>query len=291
MKKVFNILCIVMLAICITGCNNKNEEAANNQPVIGGNTPNPMVEYGSLDEINGVAKTKLFHPAIPGVSDEKFFVVSDTLAHYAFSANGIDYVFRGSKNINEDISGVWIGDATAFENSTENYDIVISENAKCAKMLIKDTLYVLIANDKGSLSEEQFNNIADEFHNILLTNASNESVNALVGDYMDRISQRAIAHVKLVEVDTVAIDIHWGNSVESHEEWQIIAKYENGRLVYEMGQINHLHYDGDAAVQVNDAVSGYFEIEDDVVAWSGSNIDSTSSCEFEKVELVSDSKK
>lgn len=120
---------------------------------------------------------------------------------------------------------------------------------------------------------------------------SNEVVSDLVGDYMDRVSQRANAKVTLESGDTVRIEISWGSSANEHEEWEIEAKYDDGKLVYDMGGIDHKHFEGDEWVQVNDALGGYFEIKDGIIAWTGSGVESTKTCEFEKVELVSDPKK
>lgn len=291
MKKIFNLIIIALIVICLIGCDKAKENNVKEEISTIPGAANPMVEYESLDEINGVAKTKLIKAPVSGVADEKFFVISDEIAHYVFSINGIEYVFRGSKNIDKDISGVWIGEKTAFDGSTENFEIVMSDEIKCSKMLVKDTLYTLVANDNGSLTEEQFSNIANEFRLILLTNASNDNATKLVGDYMDRVSQRAICHISLVGVDELYINITWGSSANSHDEWQINAKYENNQLVYGMSDINHLHYDGnDEAIQVNDAIGGYFEIKDEIITWIGSGIESTSSCEFEKVEIMFDSK-
>lgn len=292
MRKLFSLFIIALIITCLTGCDKTKEDNVEEEvPTIPG-VANPMVEYESLDEINGVAKTKLVKAPVPGVTEEKFFVISNEIAHYAFSVNGIEYVFRGSKNIDKDISGVWVGEKTAFDGSVENFEIVMNEENKCAKMLVKDTLYTLVANDNSSLDEEQFENIANEFYSILLTNATNDSVNNLVGDYADRVSQRALAKVTLTDVDTVCINIWWGSSANEHEEWEIVAKYDNGKLVYGMGDINHLHCGSDGNdVQVNDAIGGYFEVKDGIIAWTGSGIESTSSCEFEKVEIVSDPKK
>ena len=77
---------------------------------------NPMVEYASLDEINEKAGTAIALPEGTAVEDEQFFVISENLAEYRFTLDGIEYTVRGAAEDGTDISGLYTENGTAFEN-------------------------------------------------------------------------------------------------------------------------------------------------------------------------------
>lgn len=278
MKKLLTILLVIAALFTVTGCNKDKEE------VIGENTVNPMVSYDSLEEINEIVGTKLMHAPVMGVKDEKFFVINGEIAEYDFTVNGNSYCFRGAKDLTNDISGVYIDGKPAFEGSTNDYDYVSDGANKACRFLVGDIQYTFTINDNGTMDDDTFVSIANEFYDLLISEASDEKAVKLIGDYQDSYSQRASATLDLLGVNYLLIDITWSNSVNTYDEWMIFAQYQDEKLVYDNDDIVHFTVDGDDMQMVDDCVEGYFEIVDGNVCWSGSGNDATSSCVFEKIE-------
>lgn len=284
MKKLLTVLFVLLMCLSLGACS-KQEPAE--EPSIG--MPNPMVEYNSLEEINEKVGVKLVKPGVMGVADEKFFVISDTIAQYDFNVNGISYTARASKDTAEDISGIYVDGKTIFEGSDMISDYYVDDSLKACRLVTDDGQYIYVANDEGKLDEETFGDICLEMINTSLLSLSDPVVNELVGTYQDSTSQRANALVDIIGKDLLLIDIEWADSADAYDEWVIQAKYNNGKLEYEMNGIAHLHITVDEngevtdAVQVNDAIGGYFEVIDGTICWTGSGVANTAECVFEKV--------
>lgn len=106
---------------------------------------------------------------------------------------------------------------------------------------------------------------------------------SLVGAYEDSTSQRAVAAVEVVDENTVNIDISWGSSASEHDEWIIKAKIDGDKLNYEVSDFTHFRVEGETTTEVEGEPAGYFEIKDGKLAWTGSGVENTSNCVFEKV--------
>ena len=280
MKKILTLLLVLATLFTVAGCSKKE----NQEEIIGGNTVNPMVSYDSLEEINEIVGTKLMHAPVMGVSDEKFFVINAEIAEYNFTVNGNNYCFRGAKDLASDISGVYIDGKPAFEGSTINYDYASDATNKVCRFLVGDTQYTFAINDNGAMDDDTFVSIANEFYDLLIEDASDKEAVNLIGDYQDSYSQRAKATLDLMGVNNLLIDITWSSSASAYDEWMIYGQYQDGKLVYDNDDIVHFTVDGDEMLMVNDSIGGYFEIVDGNVCWSGSGIEATSSCVFEKIE-------
>lgn len=155
MKKIIAILLVLAMVICFGACN-KNEK-----PVDTG-MPNPMTEVASLDELNAAAGCNLVKPGVMGVSDEKFFTINCgdyTIGEYQFTVAGVNYTLRAAATT-EDISGVYVGEGTAFPEVKEGVDIVETEEVKLARWFNLNGQHVLSA--KGDIDSETFAGVADE---------------------------------------------------------------------------------------------------------------------------------
>ena len=172
MKKILTVL-FVLLMLC--ACSSKNEEQKKEekpqeqQEVIGENTPNPMKEYTSLDEINEELHSKLVAPAVMGVDNEKFFIIKvndvKKIGEYDFTINGYECTFRfcDRATADEDISGIYIDGKPAFpsENTEYGFEMNQLDNTRVARWLNMDGQYSF-AYTNGDCDDETFASIVEE---------------------------------------------------------------------------------------------------------------------------------
>ena len=163
MKKIFKLL-IVSLLVFTCACSKQEEVDEPSMSTI----PNPMVEYDSLSEINEKIGCNLTQPAVMGVTDEAFFVISDSIAQYDFSLNGYEYTFRASKDLESDISGIYVGNSTLFGlfNTTDTVNIT-GDNVKGYRFFTDDMQYTITVDEADALDETQFVNICEELETIV----------------------------------------------------------------------------------------------------------------------------
>ena len=110
------------------------------------------------------------------------------------------------------------------------------------------------------------------------------TVDSLLGSYQDSVSQRATAEVGKVDDNTVEIEIHWSSSAENSDEWIIKAKIDGKKLTYDENDFTHFSITGETSTIVENEPAGYFEVKDGKLAWTGSGVDATATCVFEKVQ-------
>ena len=252
---------------------------------------NPVVEYDSLEEINDEIGICLVHPGVMGVTDESFAVISGEIAQYKYTLAGYEYCARGSKNQLEDISGIYMNGATAFEGNTEDFAYAGDSEIKACRFYCGGAQYVVSVTDNGEITEDNFRDNCEEIRNTMVSLLTGEEYSALVGEYQDEYSQRATASVKLFDKDLLEIDIQWSSSAFEYEEWFIRGKIENGRVCYGEDDITHTKYifsDDTASSHgteiTDDRREGYFEIDNGKLKWTGAGDDSLTQCVFAKAE-------
>ena len=101
-----------------------SSEASEDTPTTG--MPNPMIEVGSVDEIESQTGIKLESKYIP--SDAEMFVINDTLVEIQSSVENADgdevkTYLRASKTTTEDISGVYDDNMTSSEEELSNVKV------------------------------------------------------------------------------------------------------------------------------------------------------------------------
>lgn len=291
MKKITAIiLSLIFICLAMAGCGKKisaepesaTESDTQQTTENAAGMPNPMVSFNSLDEINQKTGVNLVKPGAMGVSNEAFYVVNSTLADYRFSIGGFDYTFRASKNINEEISGIYIDGELAFEGEKSDYSFKSGEEYKAIRFFVNNIQYVLSVKDDSEIADTDFDATAVELMNTIMQVTSGEEYVALLGDYQDSYSQRATAQVGLGDTNKLHIQITWGSSADETDLWDISGKIKDGKIVYDKDGIFHYHYTEESYKEVADTVAGYFEITDKGFNWSGSGIESTQNCAFEK---------
>lgn len=252
--------------------------------------PNPMTEYGSLEEINELAGSHLVHPPVMGVSDEAFFTISGgegvpLLAQYTFTVAGVEYCFR-SANRTEDISGIYVGDGTAFEHSTapDGVELVEGGDYHVARWFGPDGWqYVLSAGSEADSSI--FAGVADELCNVVAMMSESAAVSDplnLAGEYQDEWSMRAIATVEQ-NGSEFTISVHWGDSAASAAEWTMTARMEDGLLKYSDCREMYVTYAADGSFTeepVDFPAEGYFELKAGKLLWTGAGDEQCAQCVF-----------
>ena len=126
MKRIFKLF-VVLFVLILFGCSQN------------ANMPNPVKEYNSLDEINEKVGTNLVDLKDYGtVTDEHFAVISDKIAEYSFVIDGVDLCFRGSRVLDEDISGIYINGNPAFTDFEIKTDVTGDSSVNVYRFVIND---------------------------------------------------------------------------------------------------------------------------------------------------------
>lgn len=299
MKKFTAILLCLLLALSLAACgtssSGEDETASVTEATAG--MANPLTEYDSLEEVNEITGGKLTHPGVMGVVDKLYQTVDCgeyTIGEYRFEVNGVEYTMRFSSNYDEDISGIYDGEGTAFEGSLPEADeIVFKSGSEYRAACWKDIngQYVLSIGD-ANVAEDIFKGIAEELCD--LTNpAMNDSELAgyyagMEGEYQDSVSQKATATVTASGSNGAVIKVSWANSAFEATEWTMTAKlYEDGLLSYDDCTCIKTTYadDGTPSEEVEyTGGEGFFTPQDDgSLLWNGAADEQCASCVFEKV--------
>lgn len=252
--------------------------------------PNPITEYLSLDEINGVVGMKLVRPPVMGVSDESFRIINGdpTIAEYDFTVAGVEYCFRACPSFDEDISGYYINGEPAFGGRAGGeIEFASDGNARLARWATIDGQYVLSAKEASAA----FDDIAAELMSLSLPGMSEDELAAfyegLAGEYWDEYSKRAYMNAEALGSDGLKIVVHWSSSAFEYSEWVMTAKlYEDGLLSYYDCTYKIYVYgdDGSASTEVvSENGSGFFSVTDDgKLLWNGAEDDYCRECVFSK---------
>ena len=149
MKKILTIL--LLLCFVLTGCSNNHNA----------NATWDCVEYSTIEEMNEAAGTNIVSAGIAGKSDEWFGVISKSIAQYKFKANDEDWCVRASKDVDNDISGVY-SDSIDFEKDiTSTY---YTDEIDLFRFFYNDVQYVITLDVKDKdISTAHFDSVCNEF--------------------------------------------------------------------------------------------------------------------------------
>lgn len=276
MKKLLIVLLALVMSLLALTC--LAEESAG--------MPNPVVEYGSLEEINAIVGVELMHPGVMGVTNERFSVIGGTVAQYECEINGREWTFRAAYVTDADISGMYY----EYNEFTPGEDFTLYTNEFYLERFFDgDRQYTIVAEEPVSadgdvyLDEETFMDICMEFESVQKQHLDDP----LVGDYQDTASQRALACVER-HGDVYNVSVNWADSVEELWCWTMYdAVMEEDRLVYRGEEIGRYTYDADGNETSADVTAsnnlGWFEIRDGLLYWTGASQEECRSCVFEKL--------
>jgi hypothetical protein len=290
MKRIAFILIAIALAVALCACTvTPAAPTSEPDPTVG--MPNPITEYGSLEEINDIVGMKLAHPPVMGVTDERFSIIDageTKIAEYVFKVAGVEYDFRGSPSFDGDISGYYTADGLAFSGQpTDEIEFVEDGEARLARWATIDGQYVLAAKN----ANDAFADVAEELKGLTspwMTEAELAAYyESLAGDYQDEYSQRAHMSGEALGSDGVRFTVHWAGSAFENYEWVMTCRlYEDGLLSYDdcVRTYNKTDSEGKTTSEVESTDgSGFFTpTEDGKLLWDGAEDDYCRECIFFK---------
>ena len=283
MKKVLAIMLAAAMIFSMAACGNKKEES---------NVINPWVTYESLEKLNEKFGCKLTHPAVMGVSDEAFSALeteNENIAQYKFSLGGFEYSLRFSPEFEKDISGLYIGNNTAFAGVSGDANIS-SSDFKAARWTTVDGQYCLSVSDKGNMDANSFNNVATEIKNATIPGLSDAEKQViydnLAGEYTDSFSGRAVLDLESVQGAVKGL-VSWGSSASENDTWNFTLKLGEDGLFYYTDCLHARHtWDDKGNEKVEEIAkdqSGYFELnEKGTMLWTGAAEEDCRECAFDK---------
>lgn len=145
MKKII----FVLLAICslLTACSKTNATW-------------DCVEYTNLEEMNKAANTNIVDVDIEK-TDQWYGVISESIAQYKFKIADEEWCVRASKDVDNDISGLYY-DNIGFEKGTTSF-YYLDEVYMC-RFFYDDTQYVISLDVKDKdISTMNFDDICNQF--------------------------------------------------------------------------------------------------------------------------------
>lgn len=102
----------ITLCLCLTACSNTK----NKTDVI-----LDYVEYETVEELNSIAGTHIVVSNSEDKSNEEFGLITGTIAQYTFNIGDEKWCVRGSKDTENDISGLYYDDIKFEKNITSTY--------------------------------------------------------------------------------------------------------------------------------------------------------------------------
>ena len=121
MKRILLTLFVLCLMMC--GCTKQNDVVQPTNDVKIDGAIWDHAEYSTIEEMNKIAGTNITSAAVAGKENESFIVISNSIAQYKFTVNGEEWCIRGSKNVDDDISGLHYDNIT-FENQHTHHQSV-----------------------------------------------------------------------------------------------------------------------------------------------------------------------
>lgn len=295
MKKILVLMLALVMVCALAACGAKENadvtKEAEEASEFG--MPSPVTDYESLEALNEATGAKLAKPAVMGVTDESYCTIDCTdyvIAQYKFTVAGKDYTFRFSDDFTHDISGIYVGDKTAFEG-VEGEGNIATEDCLASRWMNVDGQYVLAVTG-DELDAESFDSIATEMQELVLPVDSENQLlaiyNSLEGSYQDKTSQRASAEVESLGKDGVKITVEWADSADKTNTWEFTAKkYEDGLFSYTDCKSATVDYseseDGAETVNYTDGEGSFYVDEAGNIVWDGAADENCAKCVFEKI--------
>lgn len=151
MKKMMTIMFVLCLMLC--GCTKQDEKTAN--------AVWDAKEYNTIEEMNEAAGTNIVTAAITGKADESFIVISNSVAQYKFIANDESWCIRASKDVDNDISGLYYDDITFEKDIEATY---YNDEVYAHRFFNNDVQYVISLDVKDKdIARSHFDDVCSEF--------------------------------------------------------------------------------------------------------------------------------
>lgn len=281
MKKLIYLLLVLLLGICVCSCssNSKQIEEPTDEPSIG--MPNPIKQYDSIEDINKKTGVNMIIPPSVPATDVVYSTINDEIAQIDFKLDNHDWTIRGSKIVDQDISG--IHDENNQFTSGEDFGLYLNDYY-IDRFFKEGFQFTIVLNTGGEYYDESlFSGYAFDLETAL-KNASDP--NHIAGSYVDSVSQRATMNILKFD-DLYDITVIWPDSASKETQWYISASLKDGKLVYGGEQIMIYEFDENGNEEFIDSkesnYAGYFEIKDEKIYWTGAEQDQCKECIFEKM--------
>lgn len=159
MKRILLTLFVLCLMLC--GCAKQDEKS---QSTDDGKIDGAIwdhTEYSTIEEMNKIAGTSITSAAVAGKENESFIVISNSIAQYKFTVNGEEWCIRGSKNVDNDISGLHYDNIT-FEKGVEA--TYYNDDVYAHRFFYDDTQYVISLDVKDKdIAMSHFDDVCADF--------------------------------------------------------------------------------------------------------------------------------
>lgn len=155
MKKL--IFLLLIFCICLTGCSKqeKLEEPTN------ANATFDAVEYETIEKMNEAIGSNIVSAAVAGKTDESFIVISNSIAQYKVKVNDEEWCIRASKDVDNDISGLYY-DSIDFKKDTTA--VYYTDEVDLLRFFDNGFQYTVSLNVKDKdISTSHFDDISNEF--------------------------------------------------------------------------------------------------------------------------------
>lgn len=132
--------------------------------------PNPITEYGSLDEINKRVGCTLSHLGVMGITDTLYAIVDCRefqIARYEFEFLGSRWSFEAAPT-KRDISGIYVKEGLISELA-EPGTVIQKENYRYTRWFDGEMQYSLCVFDSDAVTENAFEEAMKEFQDYQMT--------------------------------------------------------------------------------------------------------------------------
>ena len=279
MKKVLSVLMILLLATMVVSCStNKQQEEEKSEGIVG--MPNPIKEYDSLDKINEIAGVHIVIPSSIPVTDIKYTTISDEAAQVQFMLDGYKWCVRGSKNVDEDLSGIH-NENNVFIPGQDG--AVYLPDSLIDRFFTEGIQYTIVISESAGYDTVAFSDYTLQFEDVIKKASDPDGI---AGDYQDATSQRASMEITKYE-GVYDITVRWPSSANEETHWYMSGKLDGKRITYAGENIATYVYDENGSEECTNSTAinnlGYFEIKDGKLYWTGAGQEECKACVFEKV--------
>lgn len=278
MKKIFSVLLIALLSLGVASCTTQNKQEEQSEEIIG--MPNPIINYDTIDEINEKAGVHIVIPSSLSVTDLRYTTIQDETAQVNFVLDGHKWTVRGSKKVDQDISG--IHNENNIFNPGEDICIYLTD-FYIDRIFTEGIQYTIVMDDANGYDVEKYSNYIFEMENCL--KQANDP-NGIAGNYADSTSQRATMTIYKFD-ELYDITVRWPNSASEYKDWYISGTLKDNKISYGGEYISTYTVAEDGNETCTDSTAtnnlGYFEIKDGKLYWTGAAESQCKECVFEKL--------
>ncbi len=279
MKKLLSVLLIVLLATMAVSCSTDKKQEEKSEEVVG--MPNPIKEYDSLDKINEIAGVHIVIPSSIPATDIKYTTISDEAAQVIFTLDGHKWTVRGSKNVDEDLSGIH-NEKNVFVPGQDS--AVYLPDYLIDRFFTEGMQYTIVISESSGYDTETFSDYTLKFEDAIKKASDPDGI---AGNYQDATSQRATMEITKYE-GVYDITVRWPSSANEETHWYISGKLDGKKITYGGENIATYVYDENGSEECIDSTAinnlGYFEIKDGKLYWTGAGQDQCKECVFEKMD-------